>query len=426
MPIQGLRNDENFLAAQRPQNWRETILRLYPNSAEAAKAPLTALTAAMKSEKTDDPVFHWFQKKLDARRLKLLGAHTNVVATLTIDPAYISGSTPATAFGVKAGDVLRIEQTGEYVRVSADPSANNLIPVTRAFMGSAGTAIDAAVAGTNPFAIVIGSAFEEGSLAPTSMSMDPVELSNYTQIFRSTLGITRTAQKTRLRTGDAVVEAKRECLEYFSVDMERGFWFNGAKTIGTLNGQPIRTTAGVLSQITAAGVTPWAATTANGLATVGIIDMNWVEKGLKDVFSFGSSQKMGFASNRVLMAIGQVVRKNSTYNIEYNEKEYGMRVARLVSPFGELVIKSHPLFNQMTGGLNGATAYTAVENNMYILDMANVRYRYIDDVKYESDLTPVGLDGMKSGYLAECGLEVNHGETHAIWTGIISGVKDAA
>lgn len=418
MSIQGLRNDENFVANQRPQNWRETILRLYPNSAEIAKAPLTALTAAMKSEKTDDPVFHWFQKKLDSRRFKINVALTNVATTVVVDATYTTGSDAAIATKVKAGDVLLIENSGEFVRVSADPANTTDIPIARGFMGSAGTAVDPAVAGTNPYMTVLGSAFEEGSLAPTSVNMDPVELSNYTQIFRSTLSITRTAQKTRLRTGDAVVEAKRECLEYFSIDMERAFWFNGAKQLTTINGQPARFTAGVLNQITAAGVVAVPAPVG------GLITMDWLDAAIKNAFNFGSNQKMLFGSNTALAAINTAVRKNTQYNIEHGVKEYGMRVSRLTSPFGELVIKAHPLFNQMTGGTTGAVDFLAVANNAYILDMSNIRYRYIDDVKYEPDLTPVGLDGMKSGYLAECGVELNHGESHAIWTGIVGGASD--
>lgn len=54
MAINGLRTTANFVTDQRPKNWRETILLLYPNG----KAPLTALTSLMKSEKTDDPEFN--------------------------------------------------------------------------------------------------------------------------------------------------------------------------------------------------------------------------------------------------------------------------------------------------------------------------------------------------------------------------------
>jgi Family of unknown function (DUF5309) len=420
MPIQGLRTDENFLTTQRPQNWRQTMLLLYPNSSDIAKAPLTALTSLMKSESTDDPVFHWFQKTLDARRFLLAGAVAPGDAQLTIDPTFQTGTDFATAKMTKAGDVLWIEATGEIVRVSADPSANNIIPVTRGQAGTIAGTVTVGGAGVNPYVNIIGSAMEEGSLAPTSVNYDPIELNNYCQIFRSTLSITRTAQKTRLRTGDAVTEAKRECLEYFSIDMERAFWFNARKQLTSVNGNPARFTAGILQQIKDGAPQNIIAAPPGGL-----IDMNFLEVNTEFLFRFGSSEKMAFGSNLALLALQQAIRKNSFWRIETGIKEYGLTVSRFITPFGELVFKTHPLFNQMQGGLAGGSQFYSVANNIYILDMQNIRYKYVDDVMYEKDLTPIGLDGLKSGYKAECGLELHHAQSHGAWLGIIGGDTDS-
>ena len=422
MSIQGFRTDENFISTQRPQNWRQVMLLLYPNSSEIAKAPLTALTSLMKSESTDDPVFHWFQKILDARRLKI---NANLLTTdniITVDATFTNTaqSNASVATILKGGDMLYIEQTGEIVRVSTDPSSTTVVPVTRAQQGTAATAITIATAGTNPYMFVIGSAYEEGSVAPTSLAYDPTEINNYCQIFRSTLSITRTAMRTRLRTGDAVTEAKRECLEYYTVDMERAFWFNGEKALITLNGNPARMTTGIVQQIKDQAPGQFVAAPGNGL-----IDMNFLETQLEICFRYGSSEKMMFGSNLILLAFEQAVRKNSFYKIETGLKEYGMRVSRFVTPFGEIVFKVHPLFNQQQGGVTGGSAFYSIANNAYILDMSNIRYRYVDDVKYEKDLTPVGLDGLKSGYIGECGLELHHGLSHMVWTGIKGGAADA-
>lgn len=412
MAIMGLRHTGNFVANQRPENWRQALLLLYPNSAEAAKAPLTALTNLMKSESTDDPVFHWWQKKLDDRRMQISATLGGTSGDTTITVA--SG-----AFKCKAGDVILIESTGEIVRVSADPAADTALTVTRGVAGTSITAIaSVATAGFNPNLQIIGSAFPENSLAPSGVNYDPVEKSNYTQIFRSTLEMSRTAQKTRLRTGDAVKEAKRECLEYIGIDMERAFWF-GKKQATTLNGQPLRYTDGVIAQILA-GAPSNTAAAPNG----GLITMAWLETILEQAFRYGSSEKMLFASNTVLLAVQQAVRKNSTWNIQNGLKEYGMRVSRLITPFGEVVLKVHPLFNQMTGGTTAGTVYDSIANNGYLLDMANFKYRYIDDLKYEPKLEQNGTDGMKSGYIAECGIEVHHAETHFVLTGIRGGDQD--
>jgi hypothetical protein len=321
MPILGMRTTANFVTNQRPENWRETIMLLYPNSAEVGKAPLTALTSVMKERKVDDPVFHWWEKELNNRRFLLTAdpgaAAGGAAGTLTVDANF----NPAVT--VKKGDILRIEQTGEIVRVAADPTATNTISVTRGFStGGSGTAMNPATAGNNPYAIVIGSAMEEGSDAPTGVNFDPNERNNYTQIFRSTLEMTRTASQTRLRTGDAVKEAKRECLEYYSVDMERAFWF-GKKGSTTLNGKPLRMMSGVIEQISSNSANVIVADPSAGN------DMDWLEDTLKGLFTVGSYEKVAFGGNEALLTMQQIVRKNSQMNISPIVEEYGMKVTRL-------------------------------------------------------------------------------------------------
>src|SRR5262245_57633053 len=165
MSIIGLRDTSGFTTpGERPQNWRETLLLLYPNSAEAAKAPLTALTSLMKEKSTDDPHFHWFTKTLDDRRVKLSAALASAAAgaagTLTVDATF------KPAIVVYENSVLYVEQTGEILLVTADPVDNTSIAISRGFGASTPAAVDPAVAGTNPYVLIIGSAFEEGSMPP--------------------------------------------------------------------------------------------------------------------------------------------------------------------------------------------------------------------------------------------------------------------
>lgn len=418
MPILGLRHTANFVTNQRPENWRETILLMYPNSAEIIKAPLTALTSVMKKRKVDDPVFHWWEKALNNRRFLLTadpGASAGAAAgTLTVDASYNPAIT------VKKSDIILIEQTGEIVRVSADPTATNLIPVIRgANTGGAGLAVAIATAGVNPYAMVIGSAFEEGSDAPSGVNFDPLERFNNTQIFRSTLEMTRTATQTRLRTGDQVKEAKRECLEYFSVDMERSFWF-GKKGSTTVSGKPLRMMSGVFEQITAVS----SANVITADTAVGA-DMDWFMALMKSIFKDGSPEKIAFTGDGALLTVNEIVRKNSQLNIEVGIKEYGMEVSRLRSPFGTLVLKGHPLFSQQTGGLNGGTAFYSHDTTMAILDMNFVKYVYLEDVNYEADLTNKGIDGQKSGYIGEVSIELGHPKAHWIIKNLAKAKKDA-
>ena len=103
-----------------------------------------------------------------------------------------------------------------------------------------------------------------------------------------------------------------------------------------------------------------------------------------------------------------------------------MKVNRLVTPFGELVIKVHPLFTQNSGGTTGGTAFGGMTNWFLVLDMDRIRYRYLtdSDLDYQSKLEENGLDGMQSGYLAECGIEIEFPETCFLWKNLKSGIKD--
>ena len=98
-----------------------------------------------------------------------------------------------------------------------------------------------------------------------------------------------------------------------------------------------------------------------------------------------------------------------------------MTVTRLVCPFGELMLKTHPLFNQITDPV-----FNTADTSMTVLDMKNVRYVSLEgsDTKYQQDLAENGLDGLKSGYLTECGLEVNHPLSHFQINGLRTGIID--
>lgn len=409
MPIQGLRDTSNFATNERPENWRQMLLYLYPNG----KLPLTALTGVMKESSTDDPVFHWWEKALDDRRLAL-GQNLAASAAGTVETWTLDGSSNAITF--VQNDILLVENTDEQVRVYSDPTSNTSITVVRGANGTTPAAVTYAGAGVNPNLLCIGSAFEEGSLAPTGVNYDPTEKYNYTQIFRRTLEITRTAAKSRLRTVPAVKEARRECLEYIGVDMERAFWL-GVRSTGTRNGKPVRTTAGVYNQMSSSNIYSF---------TNGEVDMDTLETRMEIIFREGSNEKIAFCGNKALSAINTAVRKNSAYQWTTGEKEYGMAVTKLVCPHGTIVFKSHPLFTQVSGGTTGGSNYYGMNTWAFILDAEEIEYRYLkeSDLHYEGSLQAVGQDAMKAGYLGECGIELHHPTTHHLWKQVNTGKED--
>lgn len=406
MSIQGMRDTSNFVTDGRPKHWRAKVLMLFPNGI----APLYALTSAMKNEVVDDPQYYWWEKPMQTRRV-VLGADldgTGGSEAITL----VSG-----ALTLKAGDLLLVEESGEILHVDADPTVDTAPTVLRSWGTVAATAVDFDGAGVNPNLLLIGSAYEEGSNAPTGVNFDPVKKTNYTQIFRNTLEHTRTAMRTRLRTGDSVKEARRECLELHSRDIEWAFFF-GEAVESTKNGRPVRSTGGLKSFIPTAN---------RKTITSGNIDMDTLESHMEEIFAFGSSEKMAFMGNRALTAINTCIRKNSSYEIKTGLKEFGMNVQRLVCPHGELVLKTHPLFNQVTGGTTTAVEYYSTNTSMFVIDAGNLVYRHTkgDDTRFQQKLQTNDLDGEKSGYITEAGLEVQHGETHFLIEDINAGIADS-
>lgn len=422
MAIAGLRNTDqvgNPGGLNRPGNWRNMILRLYPYGAQ--NAPLAALTAVMKSEATNDPVFHWFTKSTNTHRFQLAASLTGGDASgtqqnMTIDPAQ------GNAFGLKAGDTLMVEQTSEILFVVQTPVVNNTVAVLRGFENAVSQAVTFNGEGINPWVLKIGSAFEEGSSAPDPIGWDPVELNNQTQIFREAFAITGSGVATATRTGDVVKENKFDCFEAFNVGLEKSFIFGKKRTTSRF-GQPLRMTSGILEQLPAAqkiSLAPYS----------GLLSLKYWESLIASIFRYGSSEKMAWCGVTGLLAITQMVRLNSQlqWTLGAPSKEYGMDVQRLMTPMGTLVLKVHPLFGQMMGGTNGTngTFYPSFDNAILIMDMANIRYRYLTgrDVQYQPNMQLPGVDGMLSGYMSECGLELHHPTTHMLITGVRGGTKD--
>lgn len=393
MALPGMKSTADFATDERPKNYREGILRLEPRNG----APLFALTAAMKSEATDDPEFYWWDESLRTHSYKVSGNVTDSATTIPL----ASGGTE-----LKAGDMLRVSSSGEAIRVVSVVSDTS-ITVTRA-MGAGGTAAGTAAAitfATDPKLLYIGSAYREGAGRAQGVSWNPVKRSNITQIFRDPVEWTRTAMKTRLRTGNAEREDKRRALNKHAMGIERAFWL-GTKYETLESGQPLRFTGGVLNFIPAANTKT---------VTSGGVDMDELMAYFPEMFAYGSGEKLAFGSIKTMMVLNEIVRKNTSYQWGPNEKEYGMNVKRLYTPAGTLVLTEHPLFGQ---------AGDFLAEDLVVMDTQNLKYRYITDTVYLPDREDKGVDGKAAEYLTEAGLEVHHPDTFYWLKGFKVAIKD--
>jgi len=410
-PFFGLRATDDFtVTGQRPQNWREAILYLYPNG----DAPLTALMAKMANERTDDPHFHWFTKGLPKQAGDLNDIFSDEALTTPVAvPVGVGIDVYAgLADGVNK-DQFRVGHT--VMSRKKDDQGFDIIGIVTAVGTSSGgdyvrfrpieTDNDGSgnsLLAAGNYLLIVGNANAEGGPIPDAISYDPEEHENYTQIFRTPLEITRTARLTRLRTGDAYKEAKREALELQSIELEKSLLW-GVRYMDTgANGKPRRFTQGLIPSIKqeSGNVTNYAQDpdfSGMDWLTGGEA---WLDKWLEVLFRYGSDTRMCYVGSGALLEINKLIKHGGLFEFTPKTYSYGIKAFEWVTPFGTIVMKRHPLFSYE-------------ETNRYsmvLFDPTDLKGRYITDTTFFGESKKVDssherYDGTKEEYLTEIGME---------------------
>lgn len=417
----GLRATSDFtVEGQRPRNWREGILKLYPNG----RAPLTALLALTKNESTDDPEFNWFTRIFAEQA----GDATGIFSDAALGTPIVAPSAAGDTIYIRMAEIeARYFKGGHTVllRSNTEPEVDvtAIVQVEPTFAGASSFLTVKLLMPSNPGfnlsaanvqrVLVIGSAHAEGALIPESIQYDPTRWYNYTQIFRNSLEITRTAEKTRLRTGAEYQRKKADTLEMHSVEMEKAFLFGSPSENMGSNGKPIRTTGGLIWAIKNGGglQAKFTGTQADWFDDTPTGGLNWFERQLMYCFNFGSLEKLAFAGNSALLALNQLARKWGTWQYTTQTRAFGINVSEFVTPFGNISVKTHPLFSQEPTN----------QQSMVIFEPRNLRYRYITDTTFYTDDMKQGAsryDARKEEFLTEAGLEFHHPRSWAWLNGL--------
>jgi len=423
-----MRGTGDWVTDQRPLNWRQQIMYLYPNG----MAPLTAILSMMGSESVDDPQFHWWTQEQTA----VMGAVAGVWTLPDLSVAYAGGGVAGDVIYIQITTVLanRIREGHQILlRDESDWRVDVTGKVTGVTRGTTNSVLairlleadDNAGVGGNDLQDcdafkIIGNMNPEGGEMPDAIALNPVKVYNYTQIFRTPLSITRTARKTKLRTGDQYQKMKSEALEMHSWEMELAFlWGIATENIGD-NGKPERTTMGVINfirQMAAANCDDFTLNptyTGQTWAAGGEI---WLKALLEQIFRYGAEEKLCLCGSGFLLGIDALAMAGGQVNLQPAQKIYGMQIREWITPFGSIYMKTHPLFS-----------YDATTRNMGILlEPKELSYRYIDDTDFYGESTskqhPEGygnrrLDGTNEEYLTECGLEFGFPQKCAVLNGV--------
>lgn len=432
--ILGLLNTESA-GIDRLKNFRRMVFYNYPNGS----APLIALLSMLKEESTNDPEFSIYEKRLaEQRSLSTVATTAGTWSAVGSDTDIASPYSPAVngTARIHVADNTRF-RVGHIIQVTSSPittggSTNVKAIVTSIVAGSttkmevrflqAYTSLSNVAPSVGLEVLVIGNAAAEGQVGAALAPYEtPLNLKNYTQIFRTPFQFTGTVLKTGLkydRTGPYKDKAKDATLQH-AMEMEKGFLFGVQQLyIDPTTGLPTRLTGGVewfLQQWeagTAYGNTAATVDTDdnkriinNAAGSMNLSTFNGYMERLFRVTSNQAQEKLCLCGSGYLARINDMFVGRSVLKLDMEAKQkFGWDVVTHLLPWGSVHYKTAPLFSQNN----------TLRNSALYLDVWNLSYRYMDgrDTQLLKMRQPNNADYREDEWLGECGLELRFPESH--------------
>jgi hypothetical protein len=381
------------------------ITRLFPNG----NSPLFGLTSMLSSETALQAEHGFFTKTMLFPQLTLSAAGQTSTDTLF---------TVTSTTNVLPGMVMRADATGENILINgiAGPTT---VTVQR---GIGSTSAAAITASTNLYQV--GSAFEEASLRPNALAINPVRVTNLTQIFRNTWAISDSARATQVIAGDTnVAENRQDCAAFHAVDIEKALFY-GQKFSGTRNGQPFRTMDGIYSIVSNLAYYPPSYASPNVTVAGGTTNYTQFEAAFDPCFNQATDPKV--ANERILFVggvakkvINNIGRLNGTYFMVNGQTEWGLQFDTIKIARGTFRVIEHPLFNT-----NASWAKTA-----FAVDLSSFSVAYLGDRKTQNkefnmsgtDVADNGIDAVGGTLTTELTTVIKNPPAFGIMTNLTAG-----
>jgi hypothetical protein len=381
MPV-GTFNTSSLATDLPKKSFASMITRLMPNG----QAPLFGISSMLKEDTAYQYEHGYFSKTMLFPSVQVSGA------------GQLIGDTTFTIVAntnVLPGMILRVDTTGENILVLTVVSSTS-ITVRRAVGTVAAVAIGASV---NLW--MVGNAYEEASVRPSSLIITAVRTTNFTQIFRNTWAVSGTSAATTVIAGGSPdAESKMDCAAFHAVDIEKALIY-GQKYQNTLNNQPFHTMDGLLNIVTAAA--------AGNITTLGATT-NWtqLEAALDPVFQQVTDPKnpnmraafVGGIARRVIHAIA---RLNSTYYIQGQTTSWGLQFDTIRTPRGEFNLIEHPLLNAYGAATTWAKMALIVDLSTF--NLAYMQGRKTHNAEFNGQGQPAvdnGVDAVGGTLTTEC------------------------
>jgi hypothetical protein len=323
MSIRGIFASHSGIVGERINDLASRVLML----GYTGTAPLLALSSGMPKESAGNTSYSW------------------------VEDSHISGNTTASAnktdsdTNIAVADsniwtknaIVMSQTTGEYMLVTAINSKTS-VDVLRGIGGTTAAAITSGDVFQH-----VGTAFEEGGGKPEAVTQKGESRTNYVQIFKNGWAITGTAKAVKFHTGSQLAYNRSQALGYHVEDLERSFIF-GRPGVMTVGNKQLRMSGGIVYQIETYGglVESANAGGAGQMNLKGI--MNFMRRVFDRNVKGMPNERIAFTGSATLELINQMVQKDSQYNIQQGESQYGIKVYKLQGFNGDLTLATHPLF----------------------------------------------------------------------------------
>jgi hypothetical protein len=386
------------------------------------------MLAKMSKEKTEDAEFNWWTQTLAAIGVDL----TNVYTDVGLSSAYTGSGVNGDTLYIKLAeaDAKKFRAGHEVLfRMKEDSTLDCVGKVTGRTLNGASSHLSVRLledddnSSSNDISsadrlLLIGNINSEGAEMPESIALDPVKFYNLTQIWRTPLSITRTARKTKLRTGDAYQKAKREALEMHSIEMEMSMLFSiRTESTGT-NGMPERTTMGLQAAIRSgapANIDDYRLNADFAGDTWLASGEEWLDAYFEQLSRWGAGLDgmLAFCGSGALLGINKLAKASGQIQLQPTTTSYGLKVNTWTTPFGDIALKQHPLFNYEE----------TLRHAIMLFKPTNLNQQIVDDTTFYADGEKQNtghnrIDGTKEEYLTELGLEYHHPETMGMMYGV--------
>lgn len=336
------------------------ITRLMPNGT----APLFGLTSMLESETAVQIEHGFFTKTMLFPQLTFTAA-----GQLSTDTTFTVTST----VNVLPGMIMTVPTTGENYII------NQVISPTQVSVTRAVGTVAAAAIGSNVVSYQVGNAYEESSLRPNSLIINPVRVTNLTQIFRNTWAISETIRATQMIAGETnIAESRIDCAAFHAKDIETALIF-GQKSQGTRNGQPFRTMDGLINIVGNLNYYPSYYAAVNVYTAAATTNYTQFEAMFDPLFNQATDPK--YANERVLFVggtarkvINNIGRLNGTYYMVDGQTSWGLQFTTIKIARGTFRVIEHPLFNS-----NSTWSQMAIG-----IDLPTFRVAYLGDRKTQN------------------------------------------